>query len=88
MIGRKPWRIDILSQIDGVTFEQCWPKRVEAEFEPALLPVIGRAQLIANKRASGRPKDLVDVAMLEDAKPPRRPRKRAAKTPVARRKKV
>ncbi len=57
MIGRKPWRIDILSQIDGVTFEQCWPKHVEAEFEPAPLPVIGRAQLIANKRASGRPKD-------------------------------
>jgi hypothetical protein len=88
MIGRKPWRIDILSQIDGVTFEQCWPKRVEAEFEPAPLPVVGRAQLIANKLASGRPKDLADVAMLEDTKPPARPRKRIAKAVKARRRKV
>lgn len=88
MIGRKPWRIDILSQIDGVTFEQCWPNRVTAEFEPAPLPVIGRAHLIANKLASGRPKDLLDVAMLEDTKPPRRPRKRTAKAAKARRKRV
>jgi hypothetical protein len=88
MIGRKPWRIDILSQIDGVTFEQCWPMRVTAEFEPAPLPVIGRTQLIANKRAAGRPKDLLDVAMLEDAKPPRRSRKRATKPVKAKPRKV
>lgn len=65
MIGRKPWRIDILSQIDGVTFEQCWENHVEAQFSPAPLPVIGLKELIANKRASARPKDLADAAMLE-----------------------
>ena len=72
MMGRKPWRIDLLTKIDGVTFEEVWAGRVEAEFESAPLYVIGRAQLIANKRASGRDKDLLDVATLERAKPRRR----------------
>jgi Nucleotidyl transferase AbiEii toxin, Type IV TA system len=32
MLGRKPWRIDVLTGIDGVTFRQAWDSRVEAEF--------------------------------------------------------
>jgi hypothetical protein len=65
MLGRKPWRIDVLTKIDGVTFASAWHGRVEAEFSPAPLFIIGRKDLIANKRASGRDKDLRDVAMLE-----------------------
>lgn len=65
MIGRKPRRIDILTEIDGVNFEECWRGRTEAEFEPLPLPVIGRAELIKNKRASGRAKDLGDLERLE-----------------------
>ena len=72
MIGRKPRRIDILNEIDGVNFEECWQGRTEAEFEPLPLPVIGRAELIKNKRASGRAKDLGDLERLTSA--PRRPR--------------
>jgi hypothetical protein len=59
------WRIDILTGIDGVTFDEAWQGRVEAEFIAEPLYVIGRAALIKNKRAAGRAKELSDVASLE-----------------------
>jgi len=64
MLGRKPWRIDILTDIDGVDFRRVWKGRVYADFEAGPLPVIGLDELITNKKASGRPKDLADVANL------------------------
>jgi hypothetical protein len=64
MLGRKPWRIDILTRIDGVTFAQAWRGRVEADFDTKPLFIIGRRELLANKRAAGRAKDLADVATL------------------------
>lgn len=70
MLGPKPWRIDVLTGIDGVSFASAWRTKVEADFEAEPLYVIGRAALLRNKRASGRDKDLLDVALLE------RPRKR------------
>ncbi len=80
MLGRKPWRIDILTGIDGVTFRGCWASKVEAEFPAGRLYVIGREALLANKRASGRDKDLLDVALLERAAPaPKARRRRTAK---------
>ena len=69
MLGRKPWRIDILTGIDGVTFPQAWASRVKAEFVASPLFVIGRDALIANKRAAARDKDLLDVSLLERHKP-------------------
>ncbi len=54
MLGRKPWRIDVLTGIDGVTFARAWASRVEAEFVEKPLYVIGREALIANKRAAAR----------------------------------
>ena len=66
MLGRKPWRIDILTSIDGVTFSEAWRARVRAAFEPGPLPVIGLDHLLRNKRAAGRPKDLADAARLEE----------------------
>ena len=76
MLGRKPWRIDILTGIDGVTFREAWASRVEAEFSTKPLYVIGRDALIANKRAAARDKDLLDVALLERAPRPRKGSKR------------
>jgi len=73
MLGRKPWRIDVLTRIDGVTFAQAWKGRVQAKFTHGHLFVIGRNELIANKRASGREKDLRDVAMLEALTPAKHP---------------
>jgi hypothetical protein len=65
MLGRKPWRIDILTGIDGVTFAEAWASREQVDFHGLQLFVIGRDALLRNKRASGRKKDLVDVALLE-----------------------
>ncbi len=66
MLGQKPWRIDILTGIDGVTFDEAWAGRVEAEFVASPLFVIGRTALLKNKRSAGRDKDLRDVALLEN----------------------
>ena len=64
-IGLAPRRIDILTSIDGVRFGEAWPDRQQVEIEGLTIPVIGRAHLLQNKRAVGRPKDQGDVALLE-----------------------
>ena len=66
-MGLPPNRIDLLTSIDGVEFSEAWPARITTEYGREQLPVIGRAQLIANKRASGRPQDLVDADAIERA---------------------
>jgi len=62
--GFEPMRLEILNQISGVTFEECYPHRMEIEVEGIPIKFIGRDQLIANKLASGRDKDLSDVKNL------------------------
>lgn len=64
-IGVPPLRIDILTEIDGVSFEEAWPARVEATFGGLEVPVLSRRHLIVNKKASGRLQDLADVERLE-----------------------
>jgi hypothetical protein len=64
MIGRKPLRIDILNAIDGVDFARAWAGRIEVELDGVAIPVIGRDELVANKLAAGRPKDISDLALL------------------------
>lgn len=85
MLGHKPWRIDILTSIDGVSFARAWRSRVEAEFVKHPLYVIGRDMLIKNKRAAGRDKDIADVALLELHEPPAPKPLRRARTPKRRR---
>lgn len=65
-IGVPPVRIDILTSISGVDFEECWRNRISVPIAGLQVPVIGRAEFIRNKRASGRPRDLADVAELEE----------------------
>lgn len=68
-IGVPPKRIDLLTSITGVEFEEAWQARTTVT-HPSLsspIPVLSRADLIRNKRAVGRPQDLVDVAKLEQA---------------------
>ncbi len=72
--GRPPHRIDLVSAIDGVTFENAWPDRVKETLDlegGRQLPfaVIGLADLVANKRAAARHKDLDDVEHLEPLLP-------------------
>jgi hypothetical protein len=64
-IGVAPVRIDILAGIDGVEFEDAWPRRVEASLGGARVPVLSLHDLAANKRVAGRPKDLADLAWIE-----------------------
>lgn len=64
-IGLPPRRIDLLTEITGVDFERAKTSRVLARVGDLELPFLGRDALIANKRAAGRPKDLVDAAELE-----------------------
>ena len=76
MLGRKPFRIDILTGISGVTWKQVEAGAIEVEIDGLVLPVIGRKELIANKRASGRPKDLLHLDMLERTEPRKRANRR------------
>jgi hypothetical protein len=64
-IGLPPQRIDILTSISGVEFEEAWPHRIHFQFEEYRIPAIGLVELIKNKKTSGRPKVLIDVAWLE-----------------------
>jgi len=65
-IGVAPARIDILTSIDSVEFTEAWRDRLEVGIEGLLVKIIGRAHLITNKKAVGRPQDLADVARLEN----------------------
>lgn len=64
-IGVAPRRIDILTSIDAVQFDEAWSDRQIIEVEGLTISVLGRSHLIQNKRAVGRPQDLADVAWLE-----------------------
>jgi hypothetical protein len=68
-IGLPPRRIDILTDIDGVTFEEAWPSKVIKQVAGLEVPFIGWDLLLKNKRASGRPKDLADIEILKRKKP-------------------
>lgn len=65
-IGVVPCRVDILSGISGVQFASAWVNRIVVEVEGTQVPVLGRSDFKANKRASGRPKDLLDLELLGD----------------------
>jgi len=60
-IGVPPGRIDILTELTGLTFADAWPERVSRAFGELQVDFIGRAAFIRNKRATGRTKDLADA---------------------------
>jgi hypothetical protein len=64
-IGLPPSRIDLLTSITGVTFDEAWPNRMVVRVSGLDVPTIGRHDFVRNKRAVGRPRDLADVAELE-----------------------
>ena len=63
-IGIEPVRIDILTSLTGVEFEAAYSRRRMARYGGVPASFLGRADLIANKTATGRPQDLVDVELL------------------------
>jgi hypothetical protein len=68
-VGVAPHRIDLLTSITGVEFEDAWINRTQTQINGINVSVIGREELLKNKRATGRPKDLADIAWLEQAEP-------------------
>lgn len=64
-IGVPPGRIDILTDLTGITFAEAWPDRVHRPFGDMEVDFIGRASFLRNKRATGRPKDLGDIEGME-----------------------
>jgi hypothetical protein len=68
-IGVPPRRIDVLTTISGVSFDEAWVSKERSELEGFPVYFIGRQALIDNKRAAGRIKDLADVESLEQGKP-------------------
>jgi hypothetical protein len=64
-IGVPPCRVDVMTGISGVRFASAWRNRKRTEYGGVPIQVLGRSDLIRNKRASGRPQDLLDVQQLE-----------------------
>jgi len=64
-LGYPPNRVDLLTTPSGVDFEQCWKDRLNVTLDGLEVPFIGLEGLKANKRASDRAQDRVDVQSLE-----------------------
>lgn len=64
-IGVAPGRIDILTDLTGLTFSNAWERRIARPFGEITVNVIGLEDFIRNKRATGRAKDLGDIEGLE-----------------------
>jgi hypothetical protein len=70
-LGRVPVQVHIMSSVSGLDWETAWASKVAGAYGQVPVHFIGREALLANKRASGRMKDLADVEALE------RPRERS-----------
>ena len=70
-IGLPPRRIDVLTSISGVSFAEATADAIEGKLGPVSVRFIGRAAMKRNKLASGRPKDLLDAALLDEPPPKR-----------------
>jgi predicted nucleotidyltransferase len=68
MLGRPPHRIDLLTSISGREFADCWPRYTTETLDGLSVPMIALEDLLINKRASGRPKDLADIDEFERRK--------------------
>jgi hypothetical protein len=65
-VGLPPRRIDLMTGLSGVDFEEAWASRVELEVEGMRVPFLGLESLRRNKRATGRGRDLLDLRLLEE----------------------
>ncbi len=63
-MGYEPNRIDVMTSVTGVTFDEAWEGRSTGELDGIPVQFIGRAALLRNKEATGRPKDQIDALEL------------------------
>ncbi|MEW6209148.1 MAG: DUF6036 family nucleotidyltransferase [Acidobacteriota bacterium] len=64
-MGRPPARVDILMGVTGLDFESAWNNRVEGSYGEVSTQFLSIEDIIINKRAAGRPQDLIDVENLQ-----------------------
>jgi predicted nucleotidyltransferase len=64
-LGRPPNRIDLLTSVSGVDFEEAWESKIAGELDGLAVFFLGLEALLKNKQASGRDKDLADVKKLQ-----------------------
>jgi hypothetical protein len=60
-MGVPPGRIDVLTELTGLSFDEAWPERATGQFDGVTVAFIGRSAFLRNKRATGRPRDLGDI---------------------------
>jgi hypothetical protein len=68
-LGFPPSRIDLMTDIDGLAFPECWLRRIDVEVEDLIIHTIGLSDLIHNKEATGRLQDQADLEKLRPAAP-------------------
>ena len=66
-IGVPPFRLEIVTTIDGVDFAECYEKRRRATLDETEIDIINLHDLRVNRKASGRAKDLADLENLPEA---------------------
>jgi len=66
-LGYEPLKIDILTKLEGLDFQDIWKNRVTGDYGSEKVFFIGLDDLIKNKKQSGRPTDLIDIELLEKA---------------------
>lgn len=67
-IGIEPNRIDVITELKGLSFEDAWRRRILSTYGDVPVALLGLDDLLVNKRAVGRPQDLMDVESLERVK--------------------
>jgi len=70
-LGRAPVRVDFLTELDGVSAAELWTGRASGTYGGLPVFFISRESLLRNKKAVGRPQDLLDVETLQKLPPPR-----------------
>lgn len=73
-LGVAPLRIDLMTSISGVSFASAWKGRRRLRHGSKAIAFLGAAEFQRNKRAAARPKDLLDIELLREVRPPRRGR--------------
>lgn len=68
MLGVPPTRVDVLTSVDGVDFAQAWERRAKGSYGETPVCFLGLDDLMASKRAAGRPQDVIDLERLERLK--------------------
>lgn len=66
-LGVPPVRIDLLTELSGVTTDEIWDQRIRGNLDTFAVDYIGKDTLIKNKRTIGRHKDLADIEAIQDS---------------------